>query len=61
VRWMGKIAGGPGVEKGTCNGSAEVEIGNIVPGVFSPVLAKHSNPNRRHWQYCPAETYEISS
>ena len=26
----------------TCEGSAELELGNIVPGVFSPVLAKHS-------------------
>jgi len=25
-------------------------FGNIVPGVFTPVLAKHSNPNRSHWQ-----------
>lgn len=26
----------------TCEGSAELELGNIVPGVFSPMLAKHS-------------------
>jgi len=31
-----------GDERVTCTGSAELELGNIVPGVFTPVLAKHS-------------------
>ena len=31
-----------GDERVTCKGSAELELGNIVPGVFTPVLAKHS-------------------
>jgi hypothetical protein len=37
---MGNIAD----ERVTCNRSAELELelGNIVPGVFTPVLAKHS-------------------
>jgi len=26
----------------TCKSSAELTLGNIVPGVFTPVLAKHS-------------------
>jgi hypothetical protein len=39
---MGNIAGGAGGERATCKGSAELEVGNIVPGVFTPVLAKHS-------------------
>src|SRR6267154_2149595 len=26
----------------TCKGSAKLELGNIVPGVFTPVFAKHS-------------------
>ena len=26
----------------TCKSSTELELGNIVPGVFTPVLAKHS-------------------
>jgi hypothetical protein len=39
---MGNIAGGAGGERVTCKGSAELEVGNIVSGVFTPVLAKHS-------------------
>jgi hypothetical protein len=31
-----------GVERVTCESSAELELGNTVPGVFTPVLAKHS-------------------
>jgi hypothetical protein len=27
------------------------QSGNIVPGVFTPVLAKRSKPNRCHWPY----------
>jgi hypothetical protein len=29
-------------ERVTCKGSAKLELSNIVPGVFTPVLAKHS-------------------
>ena len=32
----------PGMKGVTCKSSAELELGNIVPGVFTPVLAKHS-------------------
>jgi hypothetical protein len=39
---MGNIDGGAGGERVTCKGSAELEVGNIVPGVFTPVLAKPS-------------------
>src|SRR5216683_3268179 len=35
---MGNVAD----ERVTCNRSAELELGNIVSGVFTPVLAKHS-------------------
>src|SRR6266478_3730461 len=35
---MGNVAD----ERVTCNRSAELEFGNIVSGVFTPVLAKHS-------------------
>jgi hypothetical protein len=42
VRQMGIIAAGPGMKGGACKSSAELELGNIVPGVFTPVLAKHS-------------------
>ena len=37
---MGNIAGRAGGERVTSKGSAELEVGNIVPGVFTPVLAK---------------------
>jgi len=37
-RWETSLAGGD--ERVTCKGSAELELGNIVPGVFNPVLAK---------------------
>jgi len=37
-RWETSLAGRD--ERVTCEGSAE--LGNIVPGVFTPVLAKHS-------------------
>jgi hypothetical protein len=39
---VGNIADGAGGERVTSKGSAELEVGNIVPGVFTPVLAKHS-------------------
>jgi hypothetical protein len=39
---MGIIAAGPGMKGGACRSSAELELGNIVPGMFTPVLAKHS-------------------
>ena len=42
VRYMGNIAGGAGGERVTCKGSGELEVGKIVPGAFTPVLAKHS-------------------
>jgi hypothetical protein len=35
---MGNVAD----ERVACNRSAEPGLGNIVPGVFTPVLAKHS-------------------
>jgi hypothetical protein len=28
-----------------------VDLGNIVRGVFTSVLAQRSNPNRSHWPY----------
>ena len=42
MRYVGNIADGAGGERVTSKGSAELEVGNIVPGVFTPVLAKHS-------------------
>ena len=32
----------PGMKRVTCKSSAKLELGNIVPGVFTPVLARHS-------------------
>ena len=37
------------------------DFGIIVPGAFSPVLAKHSNPNRIHWPYGRFNTANLSS
>jgi hypothetical protein len=28
------------------------EFSRIVPGVFTPVVAKYSHPNLCHWPYC---------
>jgi len=39
---MGSILAGPGMKGSHVSGSAELELENIVPGVFTPVLAKHS-------------------
>lgn len=43
VRHMGIIAAGPGMKGVTCKSSAEFELGNIVPGVFTPFLEKSQN------------------
>ena len=42
VRHMGIISGRPGDERGKCKSKAQLCLGNIVAGVFTPVLAKHS-------------------
>jgi hypothetical protein len=40
VRQMGIIAAGPGTKGVTCKSTASLELGNIVPGVFTPVFTK---------------------
>ncbi len=42
MRHIRIITAGPGMKRVTCKSSAELTLGNIVPGVFTPVLAKHS-------------------
>jgi len=39
---MGNIAGGPGMKRLHLRAVLKLEIGDIVPGVFTPVRAKHS-------------------